>query len=154
MRTVRYITQVDPDVKYPPAKFAGLVEMYLSDPDGWESRGYKFEEVKSNPEVVIHLSSPATLQKVGCEAGLSCAELGGKHLRVNAMRWMNGAKESRLELENYRQYLISHEMGHILGFDHVKCPGPGQPAPIMMQQTRGIGQCKTNTALTLLDGKY
>lgn len=42
-------------------------------------------------------------------------------------------------------------MGHILGYDHVKCPGKGHPAPIMMQQTLGIGECSPNTKLTAKD---
>jgi heat shock protein HtpX len=47
--------------------------------------------------------------------------------------------------------VLAHEMGHILGFEHVTCPGPGQPAPLMMQQTRGIGRCVPNTKLTPTD---
>ena len=64
---------------------------------------------------------------------------------LNSQRWMHGSKDSKLPLDEYRQYMVSHEMGHILGYDHVKCPGKGEPAPIMMQQTLGIGQCKPST---------
>lgn len=63
---------------------------------------------------------------------------------LNANRWMHGAKASKLPLERYRQYMVSHEMGHSLGHDHVLCNGSG-PAPIMMQQTLGIGKCSPNT---------
>jgi hypothetical protein len=92
------------------------------------------------------------IQQVGCgNPELSCAEMGGKHLRVNAMRWTKGSPESKLPLEEYRQYVISHEMGHILGYDHTQCPGEGQPAPIMMQQTLGIGKCVPNNKLTQID---
>jgi hypothetical protein len=145
MKVIRYSVVIDPDVRFSKKEFARDIAIYLSDPNGWESKGYEFEEVESNPEVVIHMTSPAGLLKVGCEADLSCAELGGKHMRVNSMRWTTGAEPSKLDLANYRQYLVSHEMGHILGHDHTKCPGPGQPAPVMMQQTRGVGKCKPNT---------
>ncbi len=64
---------------------------------------------------------------------------------------MKGASQSKLELKNYRQYMVSHEMGHILGYDHVKCPGPRSPAPIMLQQTKGVGECTPNTKLTGAD---
>jgi hypothetical protein len=145
MKIVRYSVVVDADVNFPLKEFARDVAIYLSDPNGWESKGYRFEEVVRNPSVMIHLSSPAGLRKVGCDANLSCAELGGKHLRVNAMRWTHGAGPSKLDLNEYRQYVMSHEMGHILGHDHTTCPGAGHPAPIMMQQTLGIGACSPNT---------
>jgi hypothetical protein len=149
MKTVTYLTRVDPDVRYDGARFASEVDMYLADPEGWESKGYNFVRVglrqKTPKTVVIQLSSPSTIGKSGCEnPSLSCAVMNGTELHVNAMRWMRGSKESGLPLQEYRQYVISHEMGHILGNDHVKCPGAGQSAPIMMQQTLGIGSCVPN----------
>lgn len=151
MVVISYICIVDADVKYPLKKFQQEIAMYLADPDGW-GKFHSFEEVTRNPRVVIHLSSPLGIQQAGCDnPNLSCAQLGGKHMRLNAMRWMKGASESQLPLEDYRQYMVSHEMGHILGYDHTTCPGPNQPAPIMMQQTLGIGECKPNKKLTSLD---
>lgn len=79
------------------------------------------------------------------EGRLSCAELGGKKVWINSDRWYHGASKSKLSLDDYRQYMISHEIGHILGYDHTHCPGKGHPAPIMMQQTKGIGKCLPNT---------
>lgn len=152
MKTIRYTTVVDADVRYPAETFAREVAVYLADPDGWESQGYTFEEVDTGAAVVIHLASPATIQKMGCKtAELSCAEVGGRTMLLNATRWTQGAAPSRLPLYDYRQYMVSHEMGHILGHDHVECPGPGQPAPIMLQQTLGIGKCTPNTKITKMD---
>ena len=76
---------VDADVKYPLTDFIKEVRGYLADKHGWKSRGYSFREVKSNPRCVIHLSSPRGILEAGCtDPSLSCAELGGKHLRLNA----------------------------------------------------------------------
>lgn len=151
MKVIRYIAVVDSDVKYPLKKFQSEVATYLADPDGW-GKFHDFEENPTTYDVMIHLSSPMSIQQVGCgNPDLSCAEMNGKHLRVNAMRWTKGAPESKLPLDEYRQYVISHEMGHILGYDHTQCPGEGQPAPIMMQQTLGIGKCKPNNKLTQID---
>jgi len=150
---ILYTTVVDQGVDYSSKHFADEVAAYLADPDGWRSEGYSFVRSR-NPDVVIHLSTPEQLGKNGCrDPKLSCAELGGKHMYLNSMRWTSGASPSKLELKDYRQYMVSHEMGHILGRDHVDCPRENAPAPIMLQQTIGIGKCKPNTKLTLNDRK-
>lgn len=122
--------------------------IYLNDPDGWNTKGYTFEHVDSNEDVFIRLASLKTIdQQCGLGGNLSCAELGGRNMYLNANRWFHGAKESKLNLESYRQYMVSHEIGHILGFNHEKCPCPGCKAPIMMQQTLGIEKCIPNTKI-------
>ena len=144
MKTVRYRTAVDKDVDYDPKQFQQEVTIYLADPDGW-AREHAFVYASTGPAKLIRLSSPSTLQKEGCkDGGLSCATLGGNEIWLNANRWFHGSAESKLELYEYRQYMVSHEMGHSLGHDHVKCPGSG-PVPVMVQQTLGIGKCTPNT---------
>jgi hypothetical protein len=150
MTRIRVKVVVDPDVQkrytIPPGQIEFYVTTYLNDPEGWSAKGYFFEPVSNNQDVVIHLSSQSTIDKnCGVEGRLSCAELGGKTMWLNADRWYHGASKSKLTLDNYRQYMVSHEMGHILGYDHTQCPCKNCPAPIMMQQTKGIGQCKPNT---------
>jgi hypothetical protein len=145
MKTIRYLFHIDEDVqkKYNTKDVEFLILAYLNDPDGW---GYKFLPVSSNEDVHIRLSSSKTIKSIcGLPQNLSCAELGGKHMYLNAERWFHGSSKSKLKLEDYRQYMVSHEMGHILGYDHKKCPCKGCLAPIMMQQTLGIGQCHPNT---------
>lgn len=152
-KVIRYTAHVDPGVRYPQEEFVELLQIYLADPDGWEAHGYRFDHVTHDPDVEIRLSTPATITKVcGLPANLSCAELGGKRMYLNANRWTHGSAASKQSLEGYRQYVVSHEMGHILGYEHVKCPDNG-PAPIMMQQTLGIGQCTPNTKITKTDLK-
>ena len=144
MKTVRFRTVVDPDVKYDSKRFRDEVTVYLAGPDGWAQK-FVFVYASSGPAKVIRLSSPSTLQKEGCKDGsLSCATLHGHEIWLNANRWFHGSAESKLELSAYRQYMVSHEMGHSLGYDHVKCPGSG-PVPVMVQQTLGIGTCTPNT---------
>ena len=152
-RVVRYSAHVDPDVRFPHDEFVELLQIYLADPDGWEAHGYRFELVDANPDVIIRLVSHTSIVKLcGLPNNLSCAEMNGKHMYLNAKRWMHGSPHSKQSLEGYRQYVVSHEMGHILGYEHVKCPDNG-PAPIMMQQTLGIGQCTPNTKITKTDLK-
>jgi hypothetical protein len=151
MKHIRYKFVVDPDVIAEhsikiPVQVGYLVGAYLNHPDGWARYGYFFEPVEDGETVSIRLSMPATIKKVcGLPNNLSCAELGGRNMYLNSERWFYGSKESRLPLVEYRQYMVSHEIGHILGHEHKKCPCKGCDAPIMMQQTLGIGECKPNT---------
>jgi len=142
---VRYSALVDSDVKYPLQTFTDLLQIYLADPDGWSSKGYVFE-YDPKASLVIRLSSPRTIQKeCGLPKGLSCAVLGGKKMWLNSERWFKGAPPSKLPLDSYRQYMVSHEMGHILGHEHEKCARKGESAPIMLQQTLGLKGCRPNT---------
>ena len=150
MKHIKFKTQVDPEVekKYGSQKtnsFHFLVYVYLNSPDGWIQDGYTFE-YSTDPSVTIYLSLTDKIHKVcGFSNKLSCAILGGNKMWLNAERWFEGAPASKHDLENYRQYMVSHEMGHILGKGHTKCPCKGCHAPIMLQQTLGIGQCISNT---------
>jgi hypothetical protein len=153
MKHIRYTFRIDPDVIqeheiHIPVQIGYYVGAYLNDPNGWAKYGYFFEPVESRESVLIRLSSPATIKKIcGLPGNLSCAELGGRHMYLNADRWFHGAAASKLSLTDYRQYMISHEIGHILGHEHKKCPCKNCLAPIMMQQTKGIGECKPNTSV-------
>jgi len=151
MKHIRYKFLIDDDVIHHygiriPVQVGYSVGIYLNDPNGWAKHGYFFEPVHEDERVLIRLSMASTVKKIcGSSENLSCAELGGRFMYLNADRWFNGASPSKLSLENYRQYMVSHEIGHILGYEHARCPCKNCPAPIMMQQTKGIGECKPNT---------
>ena len=151
MKHIQYRFSIDEDVikHYGiriPVQIGYYVGAYLNDPDGWAKKGYFFESVSSDEQVNIRLSMPKTIGKIcGNDENLSCAELGGRFMYLNADRWFNGASASKLSLSDYRQYMVSHEIGHILGHDHEKCHCVGCRAPVMMQQTKGIGNCIPNT---------
>ena len=150
MRVVRFRTQVDPDVPYSDDAFRTEVTIYLHDPNGWAQR-HRFEYAESGPAKLIRLASKRAIKEVGCvEDELSCAILGGSDIWLNGERWIQGAPKSRLPLVEYRQYMVTHEMGHSLGYEHAKCPGSG-PVPVMVQQTLGIGSCEPNTKVTEID---
>jgi len=40
--------------------------------------------------------------------------------------------------------VLNHETGHWFGLGHASCGGAGKPAPVMMQQSKGLFGCKPN----------
>lgn len=150
--TFRVVVDEDVQNKYSirfPSQIEFYITVYLNDPNGWSSKGYSFEPVSTNEDILIRLSSSETVKKqCGVPSNLSCAELRGKHMYLNSERWYRGAPASKLSLDDYRQYMVSHEIGHILGFEHETCPCVGCKVPIMVQQTLGIGKCIPNTKVT------
>jgi len=150
MKHIKYKFVIDPDVikKYNIRNIHTIdfdIRIYLNFPDGWVKYGYFFEPVLQNEAVLIRLSSPSTIKQLCGYDKLSCAEFGGRFMYLNADRWFYGSAKSKLNLADYRQYMVTHEMGHILGHKHAKCKG--HLAPVMMQQTLGIGNCSPNTAV-------
>jgi hypothetical protein len=63
---------------------------------------------------------------------------------LNLMRWRHGAPAFRGNMTMYRRYLVNHEVGHVLGHSHRSCHASGARAPVMMQQTKGVGSCRAN----------
>lgn len=61
--------------------------------------------------------------------------------------WMNVPEPVPMySLAQYRTYLVLHECGHALGFDHPKSSirSTHGDAPVMLQQTLGIGHLRPN----------
>lgn len=142
--TVR--VQVEKGVPFDPDTVATTVAATLNDKRSWAGTGEgRFQLVRSGAaDVTILLATPDTTDQycypLRTWGELSCRE--GGNVILNAKRWASGAKAYGDDVVNYRRYLVNHEVGHFLGHGHVTCPGAGLKAPVMMQQTKGIGSCK------------
>ncbi|HEV7898692.1 MAG TPA: DUF3152 domain-containing protein [Planosporangium sp.] len=131
-----------------PDEFARAVTATLSDPRSWTGGGRWRLELTAAGEpadFTIYLVTPATRDKLcrdGYDRYTSCRS--GNSVVLNVARWVHGVPHYDARLDEYRQYMVNHEMGHRLGHGHEKCPGQGLPAPVMQQQTLGLHGCVAN----------
>ncbi len=145
---IRFRVEVEDGLAVDPSCFADAVTTILNDPRGWgipSTRGFQrvddlsfdFRLILASPDTTNTLCYPAaTGGKYSCR--------NQEKVVLNMMRWEIGAKYFGSDIETYRHYLVNHEVGHYLGNSHRSCPGAGQPAPVMMQQTKGVGECLPN----------
>lgn len=142
---VNYRVEVEDGLGLSADPFAQAVASTLADPRGWIHGGdYQFRATGDAPLRVV-LASPATTDKLCAplqtRGEVSCRN--GDNVVINARRWVLGVPHIP-DLELYRQYVLNHEVGHALGRQHEACPGAGQLAPVMAQQTLGLDGCRAN----------
>ena len=148
-RLLRYAVKVEKGLPYDADETARAIQTTLSDPRSWIGGGDWRLELVSDParaDFTVFLATPGTVDRycwplrtygrVSCQAG--------NRVVLNAWRWAHGADAYGSDVGAYRQYLVNHEVGHRLGHNHVGCSGKGKRAPVMMQQTKGVGACEAN----------
>jgi hypothetical protein len=130
-----------------PVLFANTVMTTLNDPRSWGHDGsVTFARTAGEADINVVLASPdlvdelcAPLRTVGT---FSCGRSG--RAVINHTRWVLAQPEFGGDLTTYRQYVVNHEVGHLLGHPHVRCPGAGRLAPLMQQQSVQVSPCLPN----------
>ena len=145
---VRLRVEVEEGLSVDADCFATTAITILTDERGWitvedvtfvqvADDSYDFRLVLASPSTTDSLCYPAaTGGKYSCR--------NGDKVLINLMRWETGTDDYADNLMTYRHYLLNHEVGHFLGRSHLTCRTPGEPAPVMMQQTKGLGECLPN----------
>jgi hypothetical protein len=154
-------------------EFAGTVDGILAGEQGWTmsaehpvtdadeqmtDASWSFQRVAdSSYSVRIRLATPDTVDKLCGSAGVdtegvySCRY--GKNIMITLRRWLKGAT-GFTDMPFYRNMVINHEMGHFLGFNHMKCPGSGKLAPVMQTQTIALNGCLPNDKPFTAEGEF
>jgi hypothetical protein len=146
----RYKVQVEEGTGVSASDAANEINAILGDPRSWTADGHDAFQLVSGgaDDFEIKIASPDTVDKICGAAGLHThGEVNcdvGDQVVVNLKRWNTGSPEFPGPLHDYRALIINHEVGHRIGHGHEGCPGPGQPAPAMMQQIDGLDGCKAN----------
>ena len=129
------------------ADFERTVESTLSDPRGWSRAGFRLVRRDDAPYLIVLAEGPEvdrlclphdTYGEYSCQRSETVA--------LNAERWRLATPKWTGDLMTYRQMLVNHEVGHLLGQPHPKpqCPVPGRPAPLMAQQSTELDGCLPN----------
>ncbi len=122
----------------------------LNDPRGWSGPdGVTFSRTAADDASIrVVLASPATTDRMcaplATEGKYSCGNSVSGVAVLNFERWVLGAPDFGDDVATYRQYLVNHEVGHVLGHGHEDCPAPGAVAPVMVQQSISAQGCLTN----------
>ena len=143
---VRVRVEVEDGLPVDGLKFAETVMAILNDERGWGHEGtVTFARVEGDADMRVVLASPAKVDEMCAPldtAGeYSCGRNG--HAAINYTRWVEATDEFTSRTQ-YRQYVINHEVGHLLGKQHVSCTGAGDIAPIMQQQSIRVAPCEPN----------
>ncbi|GAB3714142.1 hypothetical protein GCM10028815_31120 [Mariniluteicoccus flavus] len=147
-RAVRVRVEVENELPFDVEAVAREAADVLQDRRSWTGRGtVHFDFVGDQPsDLTIYVITPETTDKhcrpLDTGGQVSCQN--GRNVNLNALRWDQAVPDYRGDIPLYRQYLVNHEVGHFLGHGHVECPGPGQKAPVMQQQTKGLDGCLAN----------
>lgn len=144
--------EVERDLAIDLERFADFVVTTLNDERGWSAQmdvAFAHAGAGTEADLLVRLATPDTVDDL-CDplptgGEYSCATPDGAVL--NALRWAEGAEtfsEAGGNRTEYRHYLVNHEVGHLLGHGHAQCPAPGEPAPVMVQQSITLDGCEPN----------
>ena len=142
---INFALKIESKLSIGPDCIGKLISSILNDSRGWTNITNKefllvdgadadFTFIFASPDKTDELCSPLETNGI-----YSCRN--EERVVINFFRWENGAIDFGTDMKTYRLYLINHETGHILGWNHTGCPKDSALAPVMMQQSKTTDGC-------------
>jgi hypothetical protein len=113
----------------------------LTDPRGWGQSGFLFVADGSSRLTVV-LAEPGRVDELclplETKGNASCQN--GAVVALNARLWRNASEDWDASVDDYRTYLVNHEVGHLIGLRHPaeRCPAGQNSSAVMEPQTGGL----------------
>ena len=148
-----YRVEIEEGLSFNPALVAAAIHKTLTDARGWQAvHPVNFERTdQPDADLRVILATPTLTDKLclPLDTGGEVSCRVEDRVVLNAKRWMYAVPAYAGQVDLYRSYLVNHEVGHALGHGHSTCAVKNAPAPVMMQQTKGLGGCRPNAWPTI-----
>ena len=144
-KKINYALKIQSEINLDPLCMKNLLFLILNNEKGWTNvtgKGFQLTSIEDSDFVFIFATPEKTDElcyPLETNGIYSCRN--ETEIIINNFRWKEGAVDFGRDIETYRLYLINHETGHLLGWQHKECPKEGAIAPVMMQQSKGTNGC-------------
>ncbi|HVQ86736.1 MAG TPA: DUF3152 domain-containing protein [Actinomycetes bacterium] len=147
VRVVTYQIETRGHIVASMDKFRDRVAEIYADKRGWSRAFVHFKRIKRGADFSGVLSQARLVASFApiCDTYYSCRV--GRYVVINQDRWRFGTPyflATGATMAEYRAMVIDHETGHWFGLGHATCSKRGAPAPVMMQQSKGLHGCEPN----------
>lgn len=160
---VRYAVFVTPQYENWYKRFLNTIDRCLNEKGSWTFPESNYKDVakysneklfvydQEDPDIIYTLASQDEITEAmsnkqkeldiyGNPVRLSVTFYGKTpiEIMIDADNFINGVPISKLGKKDYRKYIINHETGHALGYNHLPCNHESKVCPLMYQMTKGV----------------